>query len=369
MNNLRRRRVSNRRFSPDRSVGEEGRRSQALRDGACLVKTVVVAQKWKPRPSKIRDFTDAKCEVCGRGDREDELILCDRCDCGFHMNCLRPILFRVPAGNWFCHNCSKKAQISEFPLIQTKIIDFFRIQRHSQILPESRKRKRICGGLCIRKKSRRLLPFIPSKDPSRRLLQMASLATALTSSAVEYSDVLTYIPGLAPRIANCPKLERDGMQVMSKEDKIAFDFCKTMARKGDWPPLMIAFDPREGFVVEADSSIKDLTIVAEYTGDVDYISNRQNDEGDSIMGLLFTDDPAKDLVICPDKRGNIARFVSGINNHTKEGRKKQNLRCVRFDIDGEAHALLIAIRDIAKGERLYYDYNAYQHDYPTEHFV
>ena len=71
------------------------------------------------------------------------------------------------------------------------------------------------------------------------------------------------------------------------------------------------------FVVEADSAIKDFTIIAEYTGDVDYMRRREKDDGDSIMALLFTDSPDKDLVICPDRRGNIARFISGINNHTR----------------------------------------------------
>jgi len=53
----------------------------------------------------------------------------------------------------------------------------------------------------------------------------------------------------------------------------------------------------------------------------------------------------------------------------REGRKKQNLKCVRFNINGEARVLLVANRDISKGERLYYDYNGYEHEYPTEHFV
>lgn len=70
------------------------------------------------------------------------------------------------------------------------------------------------------------------------------------------------------------------------------------------------------FVVEADGNIKDLTIIAEYTGEVDYMRCREHDSGNSIMGLLFSDDPAKELVICPDRCGNIARFVSGINNHS-----------------------------------------------------
>ena len=49
-------------------------------------------------------------------------------------------------------------------------------------------------------------------------------------------------------------------------------------------------------------------------------------------------------------------------------RKKINVRCIRFNINGEARAFLIAIRDIRKGERLYYDYNGMLNNYPTEHF-
>ena len=70
------------------------------------------------------------------------------------------------------------------------------------------------------------------------------------------------------------------------------------------------------FTVEADGLIKDMTLVTEYTGDVDYIINRENDDCDSMMTLLLVKDPSNSLVICPDKRGNIARFISGINNHT-----------------------------------------------------
>ena len=70
------------------------------------------------------------------------------------------------------------------------------------------------------------------------------------------------------------------------------------------------------FTVEADRFIKDLTIITEYVGDVDYLKNRENDDGDSMMTLLSAADPSKSLVVCPDKRSNIARFINGINNHT-----------------------------------------------------
>lgn len=67
----------------------------------------------------------------------------------------------------------------------------------------------------------------------------------------------------------------------------------------------------------ADGPIKDMTVIAEYTGDVDYIKNRESDDCDSMMTLILATDHSKSLVICADKRGNIARFINGINNHTQ----------------------------------------------------
>ncbi|KAJ0968413.1 hypothetical protein J5N97_025330 [Dioscorea zingiberensis] len=219
------------------------------------------------------------------------------------------------------------------------------------------------------KKKRKLLPFNPSEDPNRRLEQMASLATALMATGSIFSNELTYTSTMAPRSANRASLEREGMQVMSKEDIEALNLCKKMMGRGEWPPLLVVFDSKEGFTVEADRFIKDLTIITEYVGDVDYLENREHDDGDSMMTLLSAEDPSKSLVICPDKRSNIARFISGINNHSPDGKKKQNVKCVRFNVDGECRVLLIASREIRKGERLYYDYNGYEQEYPTHHFV
>ncbi|XP_027436264.1 PHD and RING finger domain-containing protein 1 isoform X2 [Zalophus californianus] len=46
------------------------------------------------------------CEVCGRSDREDRLLLCDGCDAGYHMECLDPPLGEVPVDEWFCPECA-----------------------------------------------------------------------------------------------------------------------------------------------------------------------------------------------------------------------------------------------------------------------
>ena len=52
----------------------------------------------------VEDLT--YCEVCGQGNREDRLLLCDGCDLGYHCECLEPPLDSVPVGEWFCPGCS-----------------------------------------------------------------------------------------------------------------------------------------------------------------------------------------------------------------------------------------------------------------------
>ncbi|PUZ52862.1 hypothetical protein GQ55_5G007200 [Panicum hallii var. hallii] len=316
------------------------------------------------------------CDTCGSGDRDDELLLCDRCDRGRHTFCLRPIAAKVPIGPWFCPDCAPPAKpVKRFPMKQTKIVDFFRIQKDDQngvpgkcrLSQDVRKRRK--RSLVMHKKRRRILPFVPTEDRARRLKQMASLATALTSSKTEFSNELTYIPNMAPISSNQARLEEGGMQILPKEDKETIELCRTMQQRGECPPLLVVFDSCEGFTVQADADIKDMTFIAEYAGDVDYLENRASDDCDCIMTLLLTADPSQRLVVCPDKRGNVSRFISGINNYTPDGKKKQNVKCVRYDIDGESHVLLVACRDIACGEKLYYDYNGYEHAYPTHHFL
>eukprot|EP00960_Hanusia_phi_P002210 63368-Hanusia_phi.AAC.2 len=48
------------------------------------------------------------CRVCGSGDRDDQLVLCDRCNDGYHMDCLQPKLKTLPEGEWLCPECLKK---------------------------------------------------------------------------------------------------------------------------------------------------------------------------------------------------------------------------------------------------------------------
>ena len=51
------------------------------------------------------------CHVCGRGDNEETLLLCDGCDDSFHTFCLLPPLPEVPKGDWRCPKCVAKVSV------------------------------------------------------------------------------------------------------------------------------------------------------------------------------------------------------------------------------------------------------------------
>ncbi|XP_037487656.1 histone-lysine N-methyltransferase ATXR6-like isoform X3 [Triticum dicoccoides] len=128
----------------------------------------------------------------------------------------------------------------QFPLIQTKIVDFFKIQRRPAAAaaepPEGKKRKRkATSALVVSEKKSRKLPFTPSKDPVRRLTQMASLATALTATSVVFSNDLTYVPDMASWSANQSALVAGGMQVLPREDAETLSLCKRMVEQGASP--------------------------------------------------------------------------------------------------------------------------------------
>ena len=38
------------------------------------------------------------CQICDTAGDDDKILLCDKCDKGFHMYCLRPVMVNIPVG-------------------------------------------------------------------------------------------------------------------------------------------------------------------------------------------------------------------------------------------------------------------------------
>ncbi|XP_072304597.1 PHD and RING finger domain-containing protein 1-like [Eucyclogobius newberryi] len=58
------------------------------------------------RPDELEEASlPVICETCGRSDRTSRMLLCSRCDSGFHMNCLTPAVSERPEDPWECPEC------------------------------------------------------------------------------------------------------------------------------------------------------------------------------------------------------------------------------------------------------------------------
>uniref|UniRef100_A0A8R2CA09 [histone H3]-trimethyl-L-lysine(4) demethylase n=1 Tax=Bombyx mori TaxID=7091 RepID=A0A8R2CA09_BOMMO len=95
-------------MSAGASCGSRARvtRSTRLREHRVNNMTVSVTPA-PPAPNTHPDDPLAKymCHVCGRGDVEEQMLLCDGCDDSYHTFCLVPPLADVPKGDWRCPVC------------------------------------------------------------------------------------------------------------------------------------------------------------------------------------------------------------------------------------------------------------------------
>ncbi|TRY93838.1 hypothetical protein DNTS_023763 [Danionella cerebrum] len=108
--------------------GEESAVAEEVDDQKRLAEEARVAtavEKWKTAVREAHTFSrmhvllgmldacikwdmsaeNARCKVCRRKGEDDKLILCDECNKAFHLLCLRPALYRIPAGEWLCPAC------------------------------------------------------------------------------------------------------------------------------------------------------------------------------------------------------------------------------------------------------------------------
>ncbi len=92
-----------------------------------LLKTYTLQIKVEDKSLHVDDEEtedNTYCEVCGRADHEDRLLLCDGCDLAYHCDCLEPPLAEVPVGQWFCPTCQEAH-------IRGVLLEFFFYKYHT----------------------------------------------------------------------------------------------------------------------------------------------------------------------------------------------------------------------------------------------
>ncbi|XP_045457539.1 bromodomain adjacent to zinc finger domain protein 2B-like [Melitaea cinxia] len=71
---------------------------------AMLLQALEAAIAWD------KSIMKANCQFCLSGDNEDQLLLCDGCDKGYHTYCFKPRMEKIPEGDWYCWECVNKAR-------------------------------------------------------------------------------------------------------------------------------------------------------------------------------------------------------------------------------------------------------------------
>ncbi|VDK80174.1 unnamed protein product [Dibothriocephalus latus] len=59
-----------------------------------------------------KSVENARCRICRRKKDDEKLLLCDGCNQGFHLYCLRPPLKSIPRGDWFCVSSSASSMLN-----------------------------------------------------------------------------------------------------------------------------------------------------------------------------------------------------------------------------------------------------------------
>ena len=53
--------------------------------------------------------------MCNSKERDEDMILCDTCDRGYHKDCLKPPLKNIPEGEWICKDCKRAGKDEKTP--------------------------------------------------------------------------------------------------------------------------------------------------------------------------------------------------------------------------------------------------------------
>lgn len=175
-----------------------------------LVPTEYTPEEWFDKVDKM------PCEICGSNDADydDQFLLCDNCNAGFHTFCLEPKLEKIPEGAWFCPRCTEKEEKemmveSSEPAVEEKKTEdenmsLAKILKKDQLRIEHEKKMRL---LKISKKKKTGRPR-KSKDPEDDLDGLS-----------EYEDFYSFQKDLQKELIH--QINKDALlDLVDQEDEI-----------------------------------------------------------------------------------------------------------------------------------------------------
>ncbi|CAI5445520.1 unnamed protein product [Caenorhabditis angaria] len=81
--------------------------AHAQTDGVTTSQLMAAVQTLESWIAWEKSAREAICQICKSQDG-DEMLVCDGCETGCHMECFRPVMKSVPNGDWFCPRCKEE---------------------------------------------------------------------------------------------------------------------------------------------------------------------------------------------------------------------------------------------------------------------
>ncbi|XP_041074441.1 PHD and RING finger domain-containing protein 1 isoform X2 [Polyodon spathula] len=175
--------------------------------------------------NELAEEDHTQCEVCGRSDREDRLLLCDGCDAGYHMECLNPPLNAVPVEEWFCPECAVQnaphgvEEVSEeevATLVADAVPTTSRLRtntRRTRAIARTRQSERVRATV---NRNRIRITQAQTAQHVPRYLMESSLLDDTINCVVAGLNTAVYVRPLAPRAGTTKKRKRAKRRKTSK---------------------------------------------------------------------------------------------------------------------------------------------------------
>uniref|UniRef100_A0A8C1X5M3 Bromodomain adjacent to zinc finger domain, 2A n=1 Tax=Cyprinus carpio TaxID=7962 RepID=A0A8C1X5M3_CYPCA len=152
-----------------------------------------------------RSVVRVTCQVCRKGDDDEYLLLCDGCDRGCHMFCLRPKVMQVPEGDWFCPTCVAK-ESGEAPRSQRSSRKRSKVQKRRLAEDSSDEDDGYRRGMTTRQKDAAASSSGASISPSKRRRMATRNQPDLTYCEIilmemeAHSDAWPFLEPVNPRL-------------------------------------------------------------------------------------------------------------------------------------------------------------------------
>ncbi|CAD8144224.1 unnamed protein product [Paramecium pentaurelia] len=104
-----------------------------------LKPTDVTQEEWEEH------LENMVCKICQTKTPQDDeqLLLCDKCNCGFHLLCLIPPLSQVPKDAWYCQECQDEKRILAESEKEKEKIEGLLLQKAKQLNNEKKNKKKM----------------------------------------------------------------------------------------------------------------------------------------------------------------------------------------------------------------------------------